>query len=109
VAIDAPVKDFGADAGAAAGKTARLVVLGTSVLMDNQAVGAFNNQDLVVNSLRWLADEEKRISLAPKPKLSEPLMLDAGRQRMVWWSIVLLALGALGMGGAVALARRRSL
>jgi ABC-type uncharacterized transport system involved in gliding motility auxiliary subunit len=108
VALDEPVSDFGGDPAAPAGKTARLVVLGTSVLMDNQADGAFNNQDLVVNSLRWLADEEQRISLAPKPADNEPILLDLGRQHLIWWSIILLALGALGAGVAVAATRRRA-
>jgi len=108
VAVDAPVRDFGGDPGAPPDKVARVVVLGTSVLMDNQAVGAFNNQDLVVNSLRWLADEEKRISLAPKPTDSQPILLEGGRQRMVWWSFILMALAALGAGIAVSASRRRT-
>lgn len=105
--VEAPVGDFGGAPNAPADQKARLVIIGTSVLMDNQAVGAFNNQDLVVNSLRWLGDEEKRIALAPKPKENDPLYLDAARQRLIWWSIVLLALGALGAGAGIAVARRR--
>jgi ABC-type uncharacterized transport system involved in gliding motility auxiliary subunit len=108
VAIEAPVKDFGGDAAAPAEKKARLVALGTSMLMGNQGVGVFNNQDLVVNSLRWLADEEKRIALAPKPTDNEPMMLDGGRMRLMWFTVLLLAFGALGAGVTVAVLRRRS-
>ena len=108
VAVEAPVKAFGGDANAPASLKARLVVLGTSVLMDNNGVRAFNNQDLVVNSLRWLGDEEKRIALAPKSRENTPLLLDRGRLSLLWWTVILLALGSLGVGGAVALARRRS-
>jgi len=107
VAVEAPLKDFGGDAAAPPDKKARLVVLGTSVLLDNQGVGAFNNQDLVVNSLRWLADEEKKIALAPKPTTNEPLMLDAGRIQIIKWSFLLLALAALA-GGIVVFRVRRT-
>jgi hypothetical protein len=105
-AIDAPVKAFGGDAAAPADKRARLVVAGTSVLLSNSGVAAFNNQDLLVNSLRWLADEEKRIALAPKKAENSPLMLDRGRLQLVWWSFILMALAALGMGLLVTVSRR---
>jgi ABC-type uncharacterized transport system involved in gliding motility auxiliary subunit len=104
VAIDAPVKAFGGDA--ASDKKARLVVVGSSVLLCNNGVAAFNNQDLMVNSMRWLADEEKRIALAPKKAENSPLLLDRGRLQLVWWSFILMALGALGTGVLVTLRRR---
>jgi ABC-type uncharacterized transport system involved in gliding motility auxiliary subunit len=105
VAIEAPTKAFGGPDGE---KRARLVVFGTSQFLANQLVVVFNNQDLVVNSTRWLADEEKRIALAPKPKENSPLLLDRGRMSMVWWSVLLMALGAAGMGVAVYTMRRRA-
>lgn len=108
VALEAPLKDFGGDPAAPADKRARLVVLGTSVLLSNRAVSAFNNQDLVVNSLRWLADDEKRISLAPKPANSQPLLLDRARLAMIWWTVILLSLGSLAVGAMVTLKRRRA-
>lgn len=106
VAIDAPPKAFGGDASAPADKRARLVVTGTSALLSNNGVGAFNNQDLLVNSLRWLANDEKRIALAPKPADNSPLMLERGRLELVWWSFILMALGALGTGVLVTWRRR---
>lgn len=105
-AVDAPVAAFGGEAGS--DKRARLVVLGTSQILANQLVGVFNNQDLVVNGLRWLADEEQRIALAPKPRENSPLMLDRGRLQMVWWGFILMALGAAAMGLGVYAARRRA-
>jgi ABC-type uncharacterized transport system involved in gliding motility auxiliary subunit len=106
VAIEAPLSAFGGED--AEGKKARLVVLGTSQILANQLVVVFNNQDLVVNSLRWLADEEQRIALAPKPKENSPLILDRGRLQLIWWSFILMALGAAGMGVAVNTLRRRA-
>jgi ABC-type uncharacterized transport system involved in gliding motility auxiliary subunit len=106
VSVELPLKAFGGDA-AATDKQARVVALGSSVVLDNQGVSAFNNQDLVINSLRWLSGEEKRIALAPKEKDDSPLLLDRGRLLMVWWTFILMALGALGMGVLVTLRRRR--
>ena len=107
VSVDAPSKDFGAAPNAPADQRARLVVLGTSLVLQNRAEGAFNNQDLVLNSLRWLADEENRVALAPKPVDNQPLFLDAARARLIRWSALLLALAALGAGIAVSVRRRR--
>ena len=106
LSVELPLKAFGGDA-TASDKQARVVALGSSVVLDNQGVSAFNNQDLVVNSLRWLSGEEKRIALAPKEKDNSPLLLDRGRLLMVWWTFILMALAALGMGVLVTLKRRR--
>ncbi len=108
VSLQAPVKDFGGAPNAPADENARLVAMGSSVPLQNRAVGAFNNQDLIVNSLRWLSDQDKRIALAPKPVDNQPLYLNQARARLIHWSVVLLALGALAAGVAVSLARRRS-
>lgn len=106
IAVEAPLKAFGgADS---PDKKARLVVLGTGQIVANQLVVVFNNQDLIVNSVRWLADEEKRIALAPKPKENSPLILDRGRLQLVWWSFILLALGSAVAGLTVYTVRRRT-
>lgn len=106
VAIEAPLKAFGGED--VPDKKARLVVLGTAQIMANQLVVVFNNQDLLVNSLRWLSDDEKRIALAPKPADNSPLILDRGRLELVWWSFILMALGAAGAGVLVYTMRRRA-
>jgi hypothetical protein len=106
VSVELPLKAFGGDA-AENEKRARVVALGSSVVLDNQGVSTFNNQDLVVNSLRWLSGEEKRIALAPKAPDNSPLLLDRGRLALVWWTFILMSLGALGMGVGVTLRRRR--
>jgi hypothetical protein len=111
VAVDAPVKAFGGDAKAPAELRARLVVLGNSEALANRLlpVPNFNNQSLVLNSVRWLADEEKRIALAPKNSENSPLVLDRARASLIRWSFFLLLLATLGAGIAVLRARRRAL
>lgn len=95
-------------AGAAAGKNFRVVVYGTSRLLSNEGIALYNNQDLTVNSARWLADEEKNISIAAKKEESQPLMLDRGRVALMWWTILLLPFGVLGAGLVVVMRRRRA-
>ena len=103
-ALEGPAKAF--DASAMDGKVARLVVFGTSQMFANQLVVAFNNQDFIVNSVRWLADEEKRIAIAPKAPENSPLLLDSSRLKLIWWSFILLSLAALGAGISVTVLRR---
>ena len=91
----------------ATGRNFRLVVYGTSRLLSNDGIALYNNQDLTVNSARWLADDEKRISIAAKKEESQPLLLDRGRIALLWWLIILLPFGVLATGLGVVLRRRR--
>jgi ABC-type uncharacterized transport system involved in gliding motility auxiliary subunit len=91
----------------AQGRNFRLVAYGTSHLLSNDGIGMYNNQDLTVNSARWLSDEEKKISIAARKEESQPLMLDRGRSALIWWSVLLLPLGILALGTGVLLRRRR--
>jgi hypothetical protein len=106
VSVELPLKDFGGDASQVDIK-ARVVAMGSAMVLDNRGVGAFNNQDLVVNGLRWLSGEEKRIALAPKSNESSPLMLEHGRLPLLVWTMILMVLGTLGMAIGVTVARRR--
>jgi hypothetical protein len=67
---------------------------------------SFANQALFLNSVRWLADEEKRIALPPKPKENSPLALDGSRISLIRWSILLLLAGTLAAGVLVTRARK---
>ena len=108
VSVEAPVKDFGGDSGGA--KLARVIVVGNSTALTNRwmANPTAANQALFLNSVRWLADEEKRIALPPKPKENNPMVLDGGRVGVIRWSILLLLLGTLATGILVARARGRA-
>lgn len=109
VAVESPVKAFGGDANSP--KLARLVAMGNTSGLGNAWMGnpSTANQALFLNSLRWLADEEKRISLPPKPKENNPIVLDAARGGLIRWTMFFLLLGTLGAGVLVARARKRAL
>lgn len=108
VAIESPLKAFGGDAASEA--KARLVVIGNSGALGNawMANPSTANSALFLNSVRWLADEEKRISLPAKPKENNPIVLDAARASLIRWSMFFLLLGTLGTGILVARARKRA-
>jgi ABC-type uncharacterized transport system involved in gliding motility auxiliary subunit len=89
-------------------KNFRIVVYGTSQVMSNNGISMYNNQDLTLNSTRWLADDEKRISIAAKKEESQPMLLERGRLVLLWWSIILLPLAVLGAGIGVQWRRRRA-
>jgi ABC-type uncharacterized transport system involved in gliding motility auxiliary subunit len=91
----------------ATGKSFRLVVYGTSRLLTNDGIALYNNQDLTINSARWMADDEKRISIAAREEENQPLMLERSRMVLMWWMIILLPLATLGLGLLVILRRRR--
>jgi ABC-type uncharacterized transport system len=106
--LESPASNFGGDANAA--KMARLVVIGNTSALGNAWMGNAStaNQALFLNSMRWLADEEKRIALPPRPSENSPLMLDSGRASLIRWFIFLLLAGTLGTGIAVSRARKRT-
>lgn len=111
VAVEAEAKLFKktADSKTDTSNPARLVVMGSSGILGNQGIAMFNNQDFSVNAVRWLADEEKRIAIAPKNEESVGLHLDKGTVSLIWWSLILLCLGTLALGITVTLRRKRAL
>ena len=55
-----------ADAKKAAGKAARLVVIGNSRFATNANIANGGNANLFVNAVQWLAGQEKLVGIAPK-------------------------------------------
>jgi ABC-type uncharacterized transport system involved in gliding motility auxiliary subunit len=107
VSVEGPVSAFGGDA---SDKKARLVAIGNTGALGNawMANPSTANQALFLNCVRWLADEEKRIALPPKPQENSPIILDAGRASLIRWVMFLLLAATLGTGVAVGRARRRA-
>jgi ABC-type uncharacterized transport system involved in gliding motility auxiliary subunit len=109
VAVETDPKLYIKNPGDAGSKPGRLVVLGSSGMLGNQAIAMFNNQDFLVNSVRWLCDDEKHIAIAPRNEATAPLALEHSTMGLIWWSVILLSLGTLGLGIAVLMRRRRAL
>jgi len=64
-------------------KKARLVVFGSAEVADNAYISQSGNRDLVMNSVSWLAEEEKLISIRAKDESGTPLSLTPQDNRLI--------------------------
>ncbi|MDD5085978.1 MAG: GldG family protein [Candidatus Omnitrophica bacterium] len=86
----------------------RLVVIGDSDFAGNRYINLSGNKDFILNSVNWLAGEEGMIAVRPKAYPSTPLLLKAGRDKVIFFvSVVGLPLLVLAVGVAVLISRRR--
>ena len=68
----------------------RMVVLGDAEMMADQfiSLGLTGNAYFVLNSVNWLMENEKLISITPKTDLPRFLTMSAGQKRLVWAIVV---------------------
>ncbi|MGH7863767.1 MAG: GldG family protein [Candidatus Binataceae bacterium] len=69
---------------------ARMVVLGSADVIDNQYISNFFNRDFVVNSVNWLAGEEGGISIRPRGLRASRFRLTVDQFQIVFALSVLL-------------------
>ncbi|MBI2875518.1 MAG: GldG family protein [Candidatus Tectomicrobia bacterium] len=93
---------------AAKGKEhARLVIFGDSEFAGNAYLTVSGNEDLLLNTVSWLAEEEALISIRPKATRGNPVILTSHQAQVIFWvPVVLLPLSVLLIGISV-LNRRR--
>ncbi len=88
-------------------KTARLVVFGDSDFATNAYIIKLGNEDLILNSISWLAKRENMIAIRAKSPDRRKLVLSAGQKKTIFWMSV-IAIPSVGlMLGAVVWWRRR--
>lgn len=87
----------------------RIVVLGDAEMMTDQFInlGLSGNAYLVLNSINWLMENEKLISIPPKDDLPRFLTMTAGQKRFVWALVVGIVPVAIGLAGFIVWWRRR--
>ena len=105
VSVEVDPKVFGAGESSGTAK-ARVVAYGTSHVFANQALNYYNNQDLGLNSVRWLAEDENHISIAPKEQENTPLIVPAERMHFIWLLGLILLPGLVIATGVVVMIRR---
>ncbi|MGI5819136.1 MAG: GldG family protein [Armatimonadota bacterium] len=88
---------------------ARMVVMGDAEMMTDQFInlGLTGNAYFVLNSINWLMENEKLITIPPKDTLPRFLTLSAGQKRFVWALVVGIIPIAIGIAGFVVWWRRR--
>jgi gliding motility-associatede transport system auxiliary component len=102
-AVEANLKQLKWGAG-----TARLVVLGSAEMADNQWLNQFFNRDFVVNSADWLAGEASQISIRPRTLRASRFRLTVGQFSLVFALAVLLMPELLLIVGIVVWWERRA-
>lgn len=89
------------------GKQTRIVVAGDSDFACNSYINLYGNKDFFLNSLNWLAEQENLISISPKKRKNQPVILSPDQARAIFVVPVLLMPAlVVGIGIAVYLHRR---
>lgn len=87
----------------------RIVVLGDADMMTDQFInlGLVGNARMVLNSVNWLVENEKLISIPPQEHMPRFLIMDASQQKLVWAISVGIVPLAIILAGFVVWWRRR--
>lgn len=85
-----------------------LVVIGDSDFAANAHLNQAGNRDLMLNTVGFLAEEKDQITLRPKQKASQPLLLQPEQALVALVvPVILLPLGFIVLGVVVVVRRRR--
>lgn len=88
-------------------KAGRFVVVGTSKWATNGSVGRYENRNLLVNMINWLAADEELISIPPKAESEATIVLSPVQLRVVNLSAIFgIPLLVVAVGVLVWLRRR---
>ena len=87
---------------------ARIVVFGDADFASDAFIGSQGNGNLVFNSVNWLSGEEALVTIRPKQRVGDPLILTGGQSAFVMLLTVgLMPLFAIFAGAAVYIRRRQ--
>ncbi len=90
------------------GKESRLVLFGDADFACNQALMAAGNKDLFQNTIAWLAESTDLISIRPKSRASQPVILTQLQARVLYaYSLLVSPLIMVALGLGVYFRRRR--
>ena len=85
----------------------RLVVFGDSDFAANQAIDAYRNRDLFVNSVNWLLGDEDAISVRPNKSRASRLMLSTEQLSQIRYVALFLLPQGIAIVGVLAWWSRR--
>ena len=87
---------------------ARIVVFGDADFASDAFVGAQGNSNLLLNTVNWLGGEKDLITIRPKSRTGEPLVLAGGEGRFVHlFTVWIMPLFIILIGAAVYVRRRQ--
>jgi ABC-type uncharacterized transport system involved in gliding motility auxiliary subunit len=91
------------------GKEARIVVFGDTDFASDAFIGQQGNANLAFNSVNWLSGEKALVSIRPKRRVGDPLVLAGGQGNFVRLLTVWLIPLFIILLGAATYVRRRQL
>jgi ABC-type uncharacterized transport system involved in gliding motility auxiliary subunit len=94
--------------GESGAKEARIVVFGDADFASDAFIGSQGNANLAFNAVNWLGGEKALVTIRPKSRLGDPLIL-AGRQStfVLLFTLVFMPLFIILAGAAVYVRRRQ--
>ena len=88
--------------------TTRMIVVGDSYFLANDAMQLVANRDFADKALNWLLDREDKIGIAPKEKKNVPLTLDEQQLAHIWLWVMVILPGIVAIFGVFSWWQRRS-
>jgi ABC-type uncharacterized transport system involved in gliding motility auxiliary subunit len=85
----------------------RIVAMGDSDFVANNAIGISGNQDFFLNAVNWLAQQENLIAIRPREAQDRRITLTADQQQRIMLLSLLLVPGLVFAGGFYVWYRRR--
>ena len=114
IAAPLPVAAVVSDLPAASGPLSpqpesRLVIVGDSDFVSNSFYGVLGNSDFFLNCTNYLAEDEDRISIRPRPGGGDRFLITAAQGRFVFaTSVIMLPLCVIVIGTSVLIRKRRA-
>jgi ABC-type uncharacterized transport system involved in gliding motility auxiliary subunit len=88
-------------------RPARLVVIGDTDFLSNGALSG-GNVDFFMSALNWLLEREALMAIAPKPIEEIRLVITREQLARVFWTVVVILPGLVGLFGAAVWWQRRT-
>lgn len=87
--------------------TAKFIIFGDSDFIKNNRINSFDNQDMFLNSVNWLAEDFNQISIRPKLYAFRELVVTSREREFIKWTSWLLPPSVMVLLGAIVWWRRR--
>lgn len=89
--------------------TSKIIVFGDSDFANNSSFKILGNDDFLLNTVSYLAEEEDLIAIRPKEAMGDRVYLSPSQERFIFlMSVILLPLVIIVIGISIFMRRRRS-
>jgi len=89
------------------GSETRIAVFGDSDFASNKILELYGNRDLIMNTINWLSKRENLITIRPRDRVVQPVLLTMRQGRLVYWLSIAVLPAAVVIVGVWVMARKR--